>query len=689
MKVRNRARIAFVLGAMTAPLLSSAQKFIEPTKEELLMTSDAKAPGASAVILDREQTVDNETFITTEHVRIKVLTEAGKQWAAVEFPYDPRYHGTPEIAGRTIHADGTVVPLAGKPEDLVKFKDRREPSEIHDPTKVAVFMMPEVEVGSIVEYQWSLAMLGKKPTTAKEKESSSLRSGSDTFSIPRWDVQGDLFVHKEHFYFNPYTRRLELNGAPNFTISLYGESRSYYLLASRLPAGAKVLVGPKYDYTLDVTDIPPVAREPDSTAARGRAYRVQFYFSPFFTAAEFWKNSIKWYSGWVKEHSGVTKPIQEAASQITAGADTAESKARKLYEAVQGLENTDFSRPSPNSSNLDEPVVDEFPKTADETWKDKSGTSNDLVMLYVSLARAAGLETYLMRTVDRSRGAFDPNYLSLNQFDSRVIHLRLDGKDIYLDPGEKLCPFGQLHWSHSLTAAVEEGGKEPVFTPPNNFKDAVSAHSADLALDPRGSVTGTLKVLMNGPEALRWRQLNLLAGSQEVQRQIGESIRAILPQGFESEIAAVQGLESVAGFVSVSAKVSGQLGVATGKGLELPGLFSITNIHPEFISERTRETAVDMHFAEQVIDDVVYHLPAGYSVSSAPQSAQLAWPDHAAFVVKTQPGDGMIEIKHISARAFVLLDPKDFSALRDYSQKVAASEQQQLVLAGTSVAAAK
>ena len=54
-------------------------------------------------------------------------------------------------------------------------------------------------------------------------------------------------------------------------------------------------------------------------------------------------------------------------------------------------------------------------------------------------------------------------------------------------------------------------------------------------------------------------------------------------------------------------------------------------------------------------------------------------------MVKTQPGTGVIDIKHIFARACLLVDAKEYSALRDYYQKVAATNQQQVVL--TSAAA--
>jgi hypothetical protein len=145
-------------------------------------------------------------------------------------------------------------------------------------------------------------------------------------------------------------------------------------------------------------------------------------------------------------------------------------------------------------------------------------------------------------------------------------------------------------------------------------------------------------------------------------------------------VAGIQGLDTSAGYLSAAVKVSGQLGTATGKRLLLPGFFFSTGAHLQFASEEKRTAAVDLHFAEQVIDDAIYHLPAGYAVEGAPQPAQLPWPDHAALVVKTAPAPGGIEIKHIFARAFVLLDAKEYPALRDYYQKIAASDQQQLVL---------
>jgi hypothetical protein len=53
----------------------------------------------------------------------------------------------------------------------------------------------------------------------------------------------------------------------------------------------------------------------------------------------------------------------------------------------------------------------------------------------------------------------------------------------------------------------------------------------DLKIDEQGAVIGTVKVLLNGPDALRWRQLSLTVDEDEVPKQFNESLREKLPQG--------------------------------------------------------------------------------------------------------------------------------------------------------------
>jgi len=466
------------------------------------------------------------------------------------------------------------------------------------------------------------------------------------------------------------------------TIDYYvdGERAHFLLFTERLPSGFHTIQSSNGDYTLDVQDVPAAVAEANAPPLGSLLYRVRFYYTPYMDAVSYWESELKRWSKQLDQYAAQTPTIHDAATQITAGADTPDAKARKLYDAVQALNNTDFSR-AMNEAERKKLHLKRELKKAQDVWNEKSGSGNDIAALYLALARAAGLQADGFKVADRSQRIFDPNYLSLYQLDSLLVVLHIDGKEIYLDPGERLCPFGQLHWTHVMAGGLEENAKGPMDTPPNGMKDAVTAHAADLTLDAQGGATGTMKVLMSGPAALHWRQLNLTTDPDEVKRSFEESLHEVLPQGISGEVTGFQGMDTSAGYLSVAVKVSGQLGTTTGKRMMLPGFFFSTGTHTQFVAEEKRESAVDLHYGEQVIDDVVYHLPVGFSVESAPSAAQLPWPDHAALVVKTAPGTGTFEIKHIFARAFVLLGAKEYPALRDYYQKIATSDQQQLVLA--------
>ena len=673
MRVHVCVGIALSMAALALSAPGAAQKFHEPTKEELQMTSDPKAPGAPAVFLYREETTDNRNHYVSSYARIKVLTELGKEWATVEVPYIPGYTATPIIEGRTIHPDGTVIPLVGKAEDLLVFKTTK------NHVKAAVFNLPSVEVGSILEYKWTIPITGGK-VSGTHLSDEDFYSSALASSIPEWEVQKPIYIHKAHFYYNPLTD-IESNVLGN-QVSHYinGELAHYLLLTQRLPAGFQTTRSPKGDYTLDIQDVPAFQNEANAPPEKSLLYRVRFYYTPYLSAEVYWDNEIKRWSKELDQFADQTRVIKDAASQITAGADTPEAKARKIYDAVQALDNTDFTR-AKSEAEREQLHLKKALKKAEDVWSEKSGSGNDIAALYLALARAAGLQADGLQVADRNRRIFDPGFLSLQQLDTLLVVPHIDGKDIYLDPGEKLCPFGQLQWTHTLAGGLEENAKGPVYTPPNATKDAITARVADLTLDAQGGVAGTVKILMNGPAALRWRQLNLTTDPEEVKKQFNESLRELLPQGVSGEVAGFQGLDTSAGYLSAAVKVAGQLGNSTGKRLLVPAFFFSTGAHAQFVSEEKREAAVDLHYAEQVIDDAVYHLPAGFTVESAPQPAQLPWPDHATLVVKTAPGPGTIDIRHTFARAFVLLDPKEYPALRDYYQKLAATDQQQLVLA--------
>ena len=674
MRFYSFAALIVLAGAVLFPRPAAAQRFQEPTKDELQMTSDPKAPDAPAVYLYREDTTDNHNHYVSRYARIKVLTEKGKEWATVEVAYPAGFSATPIIEARTIHPDGTVIPLQGKAEDLLVYKT----NQAH--VKVAVFNMPSVEVGSILEYKWTIPAVGK--SSGASAFDSEYYSSALTGNIPEWEVQQPIYVHKEHFYFNPLSELASEVAGSGVDYFVDGELAHYLLFTERLPAGVHASRSPKGDFTLDIQDVPAFVSEANAPPESSFRYHVNFYFSPYTTPRDYWENEIKRWAKSVDQYAEQSSSIRDAAAQITSGAPTNEAKARKLYDAVQALDNTDFSRQKTESERQKEHLKSEI-KKADDVLKGKSGSGNDLAGLYLALARAAGLQADGVKIASRNKRLFDQNYLSLDQLDALVVVLHLDGKDVFVDPGEKLCPFGQLHWTHTMAGGLEEGLATPAHTPANLTKDAITAHAADLTVDETGNVIGTVQLVMNGPAALHWRQLNLTADSEEVKRQLNEQLQRLLPAGMNEEITGMKSLDAAEGFFQATAKISGQIGTVTGKRVLLPAFLFTSAAQARFVSEEKRDWPVDLHYTEQVIDDVVLHFPKGYTVESAPQAVQLPWPDHAQLVVKVSPdpAKNTLDVRHTFQRAFVLLDAREYPALHDYYQKMAANDQQQVVLA--------
>jgi len=646
MRFRVSLRLLLALSCLGSCYMLHAQ-FQEPTKEELQMTSDPKAPGAAAVVLYREDKTDDNIHYESIYERIKVLTEKGKEAATIRIPYQQGVFKVTDIQGRTIHADGTVVPLTAKPADLmdVKVKDFQ--------VNTMVFTLPAVEVGSILEYR-----LQK-------------RYDDNWIDPPDWYVQGKYFVHKAHYFFQP---------APDYLNSV--------MWSSHIPPGTKVINDAQGRFMYDVVDVPALPDEDWMPPLNSMKLRINFFYAEYHNGQQFWQENGKNWAKNAEKFADPGKAIKSAVAELVTASDTDEQKAKKLYDAVQKLENTDFTREKSQAERKKEKLKDI--KRAEDVWVQKSGSSDDLALLYVAMARAAGLQVEPMKVVNRNDAIFDPDYLSLSQLDDYIAVAVIGGKDVYLDPGQKMCPFGLLHWKHTYASGLRASGKgaSVAMTPGNAYTQNMVDRVADLTLAPDGSVTGSVQFVMNGQEALRWRQSAIRNDSDEVKKQFDDWARGIVPDGLNVDFDHFLGLDQYASNLIAIVKVNGQLGAATGKRFFLPGMFFESHAAHPFVATDHRQVPVDVHYPQRVVDDVTYRIPAGFAVESAPQAATIPWGGTAQLKVASKPGNDTLEVARSFAYNYTLVDPKEYGNLHDFYQKVATADQQQIVLARAAAAKA-
>lgn len=651
--------ITFFALSLTSVILHA--QFKEPTKDELQMTEDPKAPGAAAVYLNIEEVTDDPLHYRSFYARIKVLQEKGKELATIELPYQRGDFKVTDIRARTIHSDGTVIPLTGKPEDLLISKG---------PDKEfgrKVFTLPSAEVGSILEYSYQL------------------RYDDNHFSSPFWEMQRPYFVHKEHYAFTPFKAFLkgEQNATSHHLIDSRGNEVNTLIWWPNLPPGVQLKTDATGRYSVDLNDVPPIPDEDYMPPINVLLYHVDFYYMSAFSGGDFWVSEAKRWSKEVDHFAEPSKQIHEAVASLITPADSDLDKAKKLYKAVQGLDNTDFSRQK-SKAELKQLGL-KAARRAEDTWNQKSGTSQDITLLYLAMLRAAGIPAYDMRVVNRDIGVFAPGYLNFDQLDDDIIIASIGGKDVVLDPGEKMCPFQGVHWKHTGAGGIRESadGRAASVSPLLPYTSNSITRTGDLELDAHGAVSGGLRYIMSGQEALYWRQQALLNDQDEVKKRFDRSLAQSVPEGVEAHIDHFLGLDDPDVNLMAIVKVQGVLGSATSKRLLLPGYFFEARGHRPFVNESKRLEPVDMHYAERVVDEVTYHFPAGLSVEGAPKDNRIIWEKQADFLTKTVSTPGQITIARSFARGFTFVKAEQFEDLRGFYQKIATSDQQQLVLAFT------
>jgi transglutaminase-like putative cysteine protease len=684
MRFRDRLSLAVMLCGALAPVAVFAQ-FQAPTQEELKMTSDPKAPGADAVYLYRDETdEDNQQHFREIYVRMKVLTEKGKELATVHFFYEPKripneiradqsddgevdasgwnsLKGHVEVAaisGRTIHVDGTIVPLTTTPEELMVAKDGgRE-------LKTTTFSLPAVEVGSILEYRYQLRYSSRR-------------------SAPTWYIQQPFFVHEARYIFNPPAiynpNSVGQAGVAGKRLTRQINGDNDMVVNSKLPPGNKMKQDGIGRWILDLTDIPPIPNETYTPPLESQIYRVEFYYTTSFVQKDYWQDVMKKWSKAVNEYTSPTDAIRHVVQEETAGIATPLEKAKRLYAFVQSLNNTDFTG-SLTYAGINERMPS---KAVDTVLEEKKGSSKRMALLYLSLSRAADISARPVRIASRDQRIFAADRLSTDQLDSILIAVNLDGKEILLDPAEKMAPFQTLHWSHAAAGglAMDPSGKvETILTPEAEAKENKTVRVGTLAISDEGTVTGSLKVGFTGQRALEWRQISLRLDDAQLKARMESELARQAPAGVQLHIDHIAGMDPASPQVMAVVQISGTLGARNGNRLVLPRLFFESKETNPFPAETERQLPIDMHYASQEQDQITYTLPPGFTIQGPPQEVKFKWENNAAYQLNSKADAASLVSARLLARGFTMLDAKDYAPLRDFYTKVTTSDQEQFVL---------
>jgi hypothetical protein len=641
--------LLIVLGvAAYDPVTVSASVGFQPiSPEELKMTSEPQAPGAPAIILFRQVDRDDDPRASHEdnYFRIKILTEEGRKYADVEIPYYKGSGNIGVIRARTISPDGTVVNFEGKVFDktIVKAKGVKYLAK--------TLTLPGVQVGSIIECYYTQVLKG------------------DYIFDSHWILSQELFTKSAKFSLKPYH-------------SDYNQYYARWHWQGLPPGTTPPKEGPDHIVRLEANNIPAFQTEDYMPPQNELKSRVDFTYSdevPENEPDKFWIKTGKKLNSQLESFVEKRKAMERAVAEIIAPNDSPEVKLRKIYARVQQMRNTSYEVRKTEQEEVRE--KEKGPKTVEDVWKSGYGSGVQLTWLYLALVRAAGFEAYGVWTADRGNYFFNPVQMDRSRLDANVVLVKLDGKDVYFDPGAAFTPFGLLPWVETGVRGLrldKDGGTWVTTMLPESSASQIQRR-ASLKLSDTGDLEGNLTVTFTGLEAL-WRRVDERNVDEVERKQFLEGqVKESIPAGSEVELVNKPEWSSSAPALvtQFNLKVPGWASGAGHRLLVPVGVFSASE--KRLFDHATRVYPVYFEFPFGEVDDVVIEIPPGWQVTSLPPGqSQLG--HTVEYTLKVEDDKGRLHLVRTLNVDFLLLQAKYYTALRNFFQVVKTADEEQIVL---------
>jgi hypothetical protein len=611
------------------------------------MTAEAKAPGAPAIILFREVDRDDRGLTAHEDVyfRIKILTEEGRKYADIEIPYWKEQGSIVNIHARTIKPDGSVVNYDGKVFDksIVKARGVKYLAK--------TFTLPDIQVGGIIEYYY----------TTDFSEHYVFDS--------HWILSNELFTKNAKFSLKPYT-------------SDYQQWVVRWIWNNLPPGTAQPAEAPNHVINLEASNIPAFHVEDYMPPENELKSRVDFIYSdePFEReAVAYWKKLGKRRNSQLESFIDKRKAMEQAVASIVSPSDSPEVKLQKIYVRVQQLRNTSYEAAKTEQEQKREKEKD--PGNVETVWKKQYANGAELTWLFLALARAAGFEAYGMWVPDRQNYFFSPQTMEGRRLDSNVVVVKLNGKDVFCDPGAAFTPFGMLPWLETgvngLRLDKDGGSWVQTMLPPST--ESGIRRTAALKLSDTGDLEGKLTVSYSGLEAWEIRVDERLADDADRKKFLEDSVKESIPAAAEVELTnQPDWKDSTPPLVAeFTLKVPGWVSGA-GRHILFPvGLFSAPEKHLFDHADRVQPIYFSYPFGRH--DDVSIELPLGWQISTLP-APQKQDGHIISYTMQAENNKGALHLNRALNVDILLLEQKYYPALRNFFQVVRTTDEQQVVL---------
>jgi Domain of Unknown Function with PDB structure (DUF3858) len=371
--------------------------------------------------------------------------------------------------------------------------------------------------------------------------------------------------------------------------------------------------------------------------------------------------------------------IRKEAAQIVAGKSTAEAKARAIYARMTQIRNLDTEPGKTAKERRNEGLKNN--RTYADILKHGYSWGNDINYLFASLARAAGLDADIVVVCDRRTGYFNVDNLDPGQTNSEVVRIKVGGKDVFVDPASRFCPYGVLPWYETYSGGYVASKTYPLIItiPEPPASEALRRRDASLSLDGDGGLSGQLKVTLTGEEAYLERTQEQNNDATQRREDAEDEVKGWLPSGSTVKLTNQPAWNETSDTLNLVFSIQiPAFGLRQGRYMILPAeVFETNRAYP--FQSLERKYPIDLQYPYERIDEITIKIPSGFKVKALPEDRQTTRPFGSYSVSCRRDGNQVVVTRHtvMSKSPF---DFKTYPDLRQFFAAMRIGDRQQALL---------
>ncbi len=583
-------------------------------KSDLLITDCDFDKGAEAMILIdwgntyyERGTVGISLFKTVfeRRTRIKILNEKGIKRADVSIGFYS--HNNDEkilkIDANTYNIDptGKVITTEVKKNSIYTKKINKYYSEL-------IIAFPEVKVGSVIEYKYSL-----------ERETMG--------QLRDWYFQGRIPVRYSQYQLKvPQIFRFSVQ--PSIVDNIEDKQE---VISERISVDNGFVETNSLKSSYIMRNLPGIKNEPYMGSYKDYQQRLEFQLSQIdYGNGNIQDLRVKW-SDIVKDLNQRPDFGKQLENDIS-GADKLISDAKQIENEEWRIKFISTEIKKTILANEDEDIF--TAKGINKTFETKSGNSADLNLLLVKLLRQAGIKANPILFSTRNNGLLNTNFPFLSQFNTVLVAANAGNNLLIIDAADKFGYYKivpeKVSNSQGFVIEGENGIWKNIFSGKHKYKILAALRGN---IDANGNIAGD--ALVNAFDYARHER------SEKLMKDNGAFKSAYFNtknSSYNIEDLVIN--NSTADSLPLEQKVKFS-GVLSGSGnYKYFSVNLFSGLDENLFTAQERISDIDFGFNQEYIIYGNYNIPEDYIFEGLPENLSMIMPDTSIVFSRTMIAEG-------------------------------------------------